>query len=359
LLQVGIITPYKGQRAFITRLFEQALGPAAARAVRIETVDSFQGKQMDVIMLSCVRAGGGGSGGWGAVKGGGLRAAKLPGVGFLADTRRMNVAITRARLALWVLGHHATLQSDPTWRALFADAAARGCLVADASAERLFPAGCPAGGVRNAGGAAAAVGAGGGQLGLGGQPLLQGGQLALAAGLTGAAAAAAGGGAGPSGEATPPPAAAEEAAVGQMDWVAAERLRQEKAFKEKQAKFEQLQKQKQEAAAAKAAGAAAAGPPAAGRASEEDQQAPPAGGAQEEVMALQQQPPQMLAEVRAIMVADTAGRLAPVQVDQMQVGPNLVAFTRVLDPLVRWVVEESMALHQRMQQQQQQGPAAG
>ena len=48
--------------------------------VMIETVDSFQGKQLDVIILSCVRASEGKS-----------------GVGFLADVRRMNVAITRAK----------------------------------------------------------------------------------------------------------------------------------------------------------------------------------------------------------------------------------------------------------------------
>lgn len=352
MLQVGIITPYKGQRAFITRLFEEALGPAAARAVRVETVDSFQGKQMDVVILSCVRAGGGSSGGWGAVKGGGLRAAKLPGVGFLADTRRMNVAITRARLALWVLGHHATLQADPTWRALFDDAAARGCLVGNASAERLFPPGCPPGGLRHGAGAAGGqAGAAGGQLGLGGQPLLQGGQLALTAGVS---SAAAGSGVGPGGEATPPPAAAEEGpAVAHMDWLQAERLRQEKALQEKRAKFEQLQKQKQEAAA-KAAGTAAGAPAGSSTPADADQdrEGTPAGGTQEAPP-----PPQMLTEVRAIMAADAAGRLAPVQVGELQVGPQLVAFTRVLNPLVRWVVEESMVIHQRMQQQQ--GPAAG
>ena len=48
--------------------------------VMIETVDSFQGKQLDVIILSCVRASEG-----------------RTGVGFLADVRRMNVAITRAK----------------------------------------------------------------------------------------------------------------------------------------------------------------------------------------------------------------------------------------------------------------------
>lgn len=72
--------------------------------MEIETVDSFQGRQKDVIILSCVRASAaGGAGG---------------SVGFVADVRRMNVAITRARRALWVLGSLGTLQANATWAAL-------------------------------------------------------------------------------------------------------------------------------------------------------------------------------------------------------------------------------------------------
>lgn len=70
--------------------------------VRIETVDSFQGKQLDVIIFSCVRASSGGRG----------------GVGFLADVRRLNVAITRAKRAMWILGSAATLRVDPVWASL-------------------------------------------------------------------------------------------------------------------------------------------------------------------------------------------------------------------------------------------------
>lgn len=86
--------------------------------VMIETVDSFQGKQLDVIILSCVRA-----------------EAHASGVGFVNDVRRLNVAITRAKRALWILGSAATLQTSPVWRALLADAQQRQIIIEDAHAE--------------------------------------------------------------------------------------------------------------------------------------------------------------------------------------------------------------------------------
>jgi len=69
--------------------------------VNVSTVDSYQGRQMDVIILSCVRSN---------------PAAR--GVGFVDDMRRMNVSITRAKRALWVLGSAATLSHSPVWAAL-------------------------------------------------------------------------------------------------------------------------------------------------------------------------------------------------------------------------------------------------
>ena len=52
-----------------------------------------QGKEADVVIFSCVRA-----------------HSRGAGVGFLADVRRMNVGLTRARHALWILGHSSTLR---------------------------------------------------------------------------------------------------------------------------------------------------------------------------------------------------------------------------------------------------------
>jgi len=82
-------------------------------------VDSFQGREVDVVLFSCVRAPAAGYGGGGG------------GIGFLADHRRMNVAITRARLSLVVLGNVRRLSSDANWRALVDHASSRGRLFAE------------------------------------------------------------------------------------------------------------------------------------------------------------------------------------------------------------------------------------
>ncbi len=54
---------------------------------------------------------------------------RVNGIGFLNDVRRMNVALTRARTTLWVVGDSRALKSDPNWSALIADAEERGLLV--------------------------------------------------------------------------------------------------------------------------------------------------------------------------------------------------------------------------------------
>lgn len=77
------------------------LGDACAESIRqpacepgAELVQHLQGKEADVVIFSCVRAHG-----------------RSAGVGFLSDVRRMNVGLTRARRALWILGHSSTLQA--------------------------------------------------------------------------------------------------------------------------------------------------------------------------------------------------------------------------------------------------------
>ena len=94
---IGVITPYAAQA---TRLVRQ-LGALVDRGLEVDSVDGFQGREKRVIVFSAVRSNSDAS------------------VGFLADQRRLNVAITRARHKLLVVGDSATLSSDATWRALF------------------------------------------------------------------------------------------------------------------------------------------------------------------------------------------------------------------------------------------------
>ncbi|KAL2610776.1 hypothetical protein R1flu_022468 [Riccia fluitans] len=114
-VSVGMITPYKQQLRCLQTEFEAVVGVnAESKGVYINTVDAFQGQERDVIMMSCVRA-------------------STHGVGFVADIRRMNVALTRARRALWVIGNAAALVQSEDWAALIADAKARECFVETAT----------------------------------------------------------------------------------------------------------------------------------------------------------------------------------------------------------------------------------
>jgi hypothetical protein len=93
--QVGVVTPYAAQVALITR----ALGQPA---VSVRSVDGFQGQEREVIVFSCVRAN------------------SSRQLGFTADARRVNVAITRAKRGLVVCGNRETLRGDATWAAWLA-----------------------------------------------------------------------------------------------------------------------------------------------------------------------------------------------------------------------------------------------
>ncbi|CAJ2663447.1 unnamed protein product [Trifolium pratense] len=107
-ITVGIITPYKLQLKCLQREFEEVLNSEEGKDLYINTVDAFQGQERDVIIMSCVRA-------------------STHGVGFVADIRRMNVALTRARRALWVMGNANALIQSEDWAALIADARSRNC----------------------------------------------------------------------------------------------------------------------------------------------------------------------------------------------------------------------------------------
>lgn len=100
--QLGVITPYEGQRANIvaTLLRHGPLRQDLYKAVEVSSVDAFQGREKDYIIVSCVRSN------------------EQSGIGFLADPRRMNVALTRARYGLILLGNPRVLSRQPLWNAL-------------------------------------------------------------------------------------------------------------------------------------------------------------------------------------------------------------------------------------------------
>eukprot|EP00742_Colponemidia_sp_Colp-10_P011777 GILJ01013141.1.p1 GENE.GILJ01013141.1~~GILJ01013141.1.p1 ORF type:complete len:1814 (+),score=235.23 GILJ01013141.1:329-5443(+) len=111
--QVAIISPYKQQVRTLRRHLKTALHWNDARlnrSIEINTVDGFQGREKEIVIFSCVRA---------------SPPSERNGVGFLADIRRMNVGLTRAKQALWIVGHAQSLQSNPDWKALLDNAKAR------------------------------------------------------------------------------------------------------------------------------------------------------------------------------------------------------------------------------------------
>ena len=97
----GIITPYRGQARLIRRLLKmQHYFRKLKRHITVGTVDGFQGQERDVIVISLVRDNAEGS------------------IGFLRDLRRMNVAMTRARMKLIIVGNADTLGRHRFYRAL-------------------------------------------------------------------------------------------------------------------------------------------------------------------------------------------------------------------------------------------------
>lgn len=100
-LDIGIISPYKGQVHLLRKMLRKdSYWKPLRHLISINTVDGFQGQERDVILISMVRQNEQGQ------------------VGFLADLRRMNVAITRARMKLIIIGHSPTLCRHPFYRRL-------------------------------------------------------------------------------------------------------------------------------------------------------------------------------------------------------------------------------------------------
>ena len=101
-IDFGLISPYKAQVQYLRQLIKKdAFFKPFRHLITINTVDGFQGQERDVILISLVRANEDGQ------------------IGFLNDLRRMNVAITRARMKLIILGDASTLTKHPFYRKLY------------------------------------------------------------------------------------------------------------------------------------------------------------------------------------------------------------------------------------------------
>lgn len=100
-IDVGVISPYRAQVQYLRRLIRKRESFKPYRhSISVNTVDGFQGQERDIILISLVRSNDQGQ------------------IGFLTDLRRMNVAITRARMKLIILGDKATLCRHPFYRKL-------------------------------------------------------------------------------------------------------------------------------------------------------------------------------------------------------------------------------------------------
>eukprot|EP00948_MAST-09A_sp_MAST-9A-sp1_P003694 g3694.t1 len=113
-LDIGVITPYEGQRSYITQYMERN-GPLANskyQATETNSVDAFQGREKRYIILSCVRSN------------------EKQGIGFLRDRRRLNVALTRAKYGLIILGNPVVLaRSANVWYQLIKEYQDQGLLM--------------------------------------------------------------------------------------------------------------------------------------------------------------------------------------------------------------------------------------
>lgn len=111
--QIGIITPYEGQRAYQVQhmQYNGSLNKKLYMEIEVASVDAFQGREKDFILLSCVRSN------------------EHQGIGFLNDPRRLNVALTRAKYGVIIVGNPKMLSRQPLWCHLLTYYREQKCLV--------------------------------------------------------------------------------------------------------------------------------------------------------------------------------------------------------------------------------------
>ncbi|KAI1738028.1 P-loop containing nucleoside triphosphate hydrolase protein [Xylaria scruposa] len=110
---IGVITPYEGQRSYIVTTMQNTgtFKKESYKEVEVASVDAFQGREKDFIVLSCVRSN------------------DNQGIGFLSDPRRLNVALTRAKFGVVIIGNPKVLSKHDLWHHLLIHFKERKCLV--------------------------------------------------------------------------------------------------------------------------------------------------------------------------------------------------------------------------------------
>lgn len=110
---IGVITPYEGQRSYIVSTMQNSgtFKKDLYKEVEVASVDAFQGREKDFIVLSCVRSN------------------ENQGIGFLSDPRRLNVALTRAKYGLVIIGNPKVLAKHDLWHHLLVHFKDHKCLV--------------------------------------------------------------------------------------------------------------------------------------------------------------------------------------------------------------------------------------
>jgi hypothetical protein len=114
---IAVITPYKRQMQLLQSMLRSRLSSEESKVVDVNTIDGFQGCEKDIVVFSCVRSHLGSS------------------IGFLDDVRRLNVALTRARFCLIVLGNEKLLKQNEVFGELINHARIQNVLIEEADAR--------------------------------------------------------------------------------------------------------------------------------------------------------------------------------------------------------------------------------
>ena len=116
--QIGVISPYKAQVRQLHQRLDQLCvdqGCAIQDTIEVNTVDAFQGSEKDIIIFNCVRSN--------------AEHMLEKSLGFLLDERRLNVAITRPKYFLMIVGNAATLTKSTVWGNLLSYCQAQGQMI--------------------------------------------------------------------------------------------------------------------------------------------------------------------------------------------------------------------------------------